>query len=169
VGADNLLAGRDPAVRRDLRAWMAGLFGLVHGFGFAAVLREFGLPDGALGWSLFGFNLGVELGQLLVVLLTVPVLVLLFRKVPSGRALTILLSLLMGHTAWHWMMERWNELRAYEFRLPPLTAGFAAGLLRFLALLLIAGGAAWLFSAAANHFVRRRQAAPADLADSPAP
>ena len=39
---------------------MAGLFGLVHGFGFASVLREFGLPREALGWSLFGFNLGVE-------------------------------------------------------------------------------------------------------------
>ena len=46
---------------------MAGLFGLVHGFGFASVLREFGLPREALGWSLFGFNVGVELGQLAIV------------------------------------------------------------------------------------------------------
>jgi hypothetical protein len=154
----------------DRRWALAFGFGLVHGFGFSfALSQSLQFAGGHLLTALLGFNLGVELGQLLVVLLTVPVLVLLFRKVPSGRALTILLSLLMGHTAWHWMMERWNELRAYEFRLPPLTAGFAAGLLRFLALLLIAGGAAWLFSAAANHFVRRRQAAPADLADSPAP
>ena len=73
VGADNLLAGQglagdvEAGRRRDLRAPMAALFGLVHGFGFAAVLREFGLPQAAIGWSLFGFNLGVELGQLALV------------------------------------------------------------------------------------------------------
>ncbi len=60
VGADNLVRGDG----RDLRAWVALTFGLVHGFGFANVLREFGLPREALGWSLFSFNLGVEIGQL---------------------------------------------------------------------------------------------------------
>jgi hypothetical protein len=50
-----------------VRAWIALTFGLVHGFGFANVLREFGLPSEALGWSLFSFNLGVEIGQLLIV------------------------------------------------------------------------------------------------------
>ena len=68
VGVDNLLVGDAAPGSRDLRPWMAGLFGLVHGFGFASVLREFGLPRAALGWSLFGFNLGVELGQLAFVL-----------------------------------------------------------------------------------------------------
>ncbi|MGE0812540.1 MAG: HupE/UreJ family protein [Vicinamibacterales bacterium] len=67
VGVDNLLVGTAPAAGRDLRPWMAALFGLVHGFGFASVLKEFGLPREAIGWSLFGFNLGVELGQLVVV------------------------------------------------------------------------------------------------------
>jgi hydrogenase/urease accessory protein HupE len=64
VGADNLLVGTSG---RDVRAWIALTFGLVHGFGFANVLREFGLPAEALGWSLFSFNLGVEIGQLLIV------------------------------------------------------------------------------------------------------
>ncbi len=63
VGADNLVRGDG----RDLRAWVALVFGLVHGFGFASVLREFGLPSEALGWSLFSFNLGVEIGQLGIV------------------------------------------------------------------------------------------------------
>ena len=63
VGADNLVRGDG----RDLRAWVALVFGLVHGFGFANVLREFGLPSEALGWSLFSFNLGVEIGQLAIV------------------------------------------------------------------------------------------------------
>jgi hypothetical protein len=65
VGADNLVRGNG----RDLRAWAAAAFGLVHGFGFANVLREFGLPSQALGVSLFSFNLGVEIGQLAIVLL----------------------------------------------------------------------------------------------------
>ena len=63
VGADNLVRGAG----RDLRAWVALIFGLVHGFGFANVLREFGLPAEALGWSLFSFNFGVEIGQLAIV------------------------------------------------------------------------------------------------------
>lgn len=64
VGADNLL-------RRggwDARAWIAFTFGFIHGFGFAYVLREMDLPARSLGWSLFSFNAGVEIGQLLIVL-----------------------------------------------------------------------------------------------------
>ena len=63
VGADNLLAQGG----RDVRAWIAFTFGFIHGFGFANVLREMELPSRALGWSLFSFNFGVEIGQLLVV------------------------------------------------------------------------------------------------------
>jgi hydrogenase/urease accessory protein HupE len=63
VGADNLLAQGG----RDVRAWIAFAFGFIHGFGFANVLREMELPGRALGWSLFSFNFGVEIGQLLVV------------------------------------------------------------------------------------------------------
>jgi hydrogenase/urease accessory protein HupE len=64
VGVDNLLVKSG----RDMRPWIALVFGLVHGLGFASVLREMELPRRALGWSLFSFNLGVEIGQLLVVL-----------------------------------------------------------------------------------------------------
>jgi hydrogenase/urease accessory protein HupE len=70
VGADNLVRGDG----RDLRAWVALAFGLVHGFGFANVLREFGLPREALGWSLFSFNVGVEIGQLGIVLVVATLL-----------------------------------------------------------------------------------------------
>ena len=70
VGADNLVRGNG----RDLRAWVALVFGLVHGFGFANVLREFGLPREALGWSLFSFNVGVEIGQLAIVLIVATLL-----------------------------------------------------------------------------------------------
>jgi hydrogenase/urease accessory protein HupE len=63
VGADNILAKGG----RDVRGWIAFTFGFIHGFGFANVLREMDLPTRALGWSLFSFNIGVEIGQLLVV------------------------------------------------------------------------------------------------------
>ena len=76
VGADNLVRGDG----RDLRAWVALAFGLVHGFGFANVLREFGLPREALGWSLFSFNVGVEIGQLAIVLLVATLLEAVRRR-----------------------------------------------------------------------------------------
>ena len=78
VGADNLVRGRG----RDVRAWVALAFGLVHGFGFANVLREFGLPAEALGWSLFSFNLGVEIGQAIIVVIVATALSLVRRRDP---------------------------------------------------------------------------------------
>lgn len=59
-------------------------FGLMHGFGFASVLKEVGLPKAGLLWSLLSFNLGVELGQLAVVVLGFPVLFLLARHSPAA-------------------------------------------------------------------------------------
>ena len=79
VGADNLVRGAG----RDLRAWVALVFGLVHGFGFASVLREFGLPREALGWSLFAFNVGVELGQLAIVLFVATALAMIRQRSAS--------------------------------------------------------------------------------------
>ena len=76
VGADNLVRGEG----RDLRAWAALVFGLVHGFGFANVLREFGLPREALGWSLFSFNVGVEIGQLFIVAVVASILSAIRRR-----------------------------------------------------------------------------------------
>jgi hydrogenase/urease accessory protein HupE len=77
VGADNLLTGTSG---RDVRAWVALVFGLIHGFGFASVLRDAGLPNRALGMSLFSFNLGVEIGQAAIVLVVATGLSLLRRK-----------------------------------------------------------------------------------------
>lgn len=71
VGIDNLLVRPGS---RDTRVWIALTFGLIHGFGFASVLREMDLPRRALGWSLFSFNLGVEIGQVCIVILVASVL-----------------------------------------------------------------------------------------------
>jgi hypothetical protein len=62
----------------------------VHGFGFASVLATVGLPREALGWSLFGFNAGVELGQAAIVLAVVPLLGLLRARVPAIGRRTLL-------------------------------------------------------------------------------
>jgi hydrogenase/urease accessory protein HupE len=88
VGADNLLTGTKG---RDVRAWVALMFGLVHGFGFASVLRETGLPNRALGVSLFSFNLGVEIGQAMIVVVVAAALSLVRRRDPmlAGRIATV--------------------------------------------------------------------------------
>ena len=68
----------------DHRLAMAFAFGLLHGFGFANALREANLPRAALGWSLFGFNIGVEVGQACIVLVVAPALAVLRKKAPPA-------------------------------------------------------------------------------------
>jgi hydrogenase/urease accessory protein HupE len=103
VGADNLVRGSG----RDLRAWAALVFGLVHGFGFANVLREFGLPDEALGWSLFSFNFGVEIGQLVIVLAVASLLALIRkRSEPLGYRVAYAGSLVVIAAGAYWFVER---------------------------------------------------------------
>lgn len=93
---------------------IALLFGLVHGFGFSFALAE-SLPfaPGHQLVALASFNLGVEIGQLGVLLFLVPVLHLLLRIAASERAVLVLISLLVGHTGWHWMSERLERLSGY--------------------------------------------------------
>ena len=92
---------------RDLRAWVALVFGLVHGFGFANVLREFGLPSEALGWSLFSFNVGVEIGQLAVVLLVTAALTLVQRRSHlAARQVALAGSLVVIAAGSYWFIQR---------------------------------------------------------------
>ena len=112
VGADNILVLRAPPKdpnheASDIRAWLAAAFGLIHGFGFASVLKEFGLPRAALGWSLFSFNLGVEIGQLAIVIVVAGSLALLRRRselwsgrVAVGGSIGVILAGL------YWFVER---------------------------------------------------------------
>src|SRR5947209_1703734 len=84
VAAENLFLS--PVVSRR---WLVSFcFGLVHGFGFSSALRELGLPSHGLLLSLFGFNLGVEAGQALVVALALPALVMLRRTDWEPRMVT---------------------------------------------------------------------------------
>ncbi|HUE96484.1 MAG TPA: HupE/UreJ family protein [Longimicrobiaceae bacterium] len=127
------------------RRWLVAFgFGLVHGFGFSFLLAESLQFAGAhLLTSLLAFNVGVEFGQILVLLLAIPVLELLFRKVVQERMGTIILSALVAHTAWHWMLDRGGDLAQYEFQAPVVNAAFLAITMRWLMLLLIVSGVAW--------------------------
>jgi hydrogenase/urease accessory protein HupE len=103
VGADNLMRGHG----RDLRAWIALVFGLVHGFGFANVLREFGLPREALGWSLFSFNVGVEIGQLAIVLVVATLLMAIWRRSDAiGHRVVHAGSVVVIAAGSYWFVER---------------------------------------------------------------
>ncbi len=94
------------------RRWIiAGLFGLVHGFGFADILKEqLQFAGSNLLVSLFSFNVGIEIGQLAVLCVFVPALALLFRGAMSGRMGIIVVSAIVAHTAWHWMLDRADVL-----------------------------------------------------------
>jgi len=103
VGADNLLIKGG----RDVRAWIAFAFGFIHGFGFASVLREMDLPARALGWSLFSFNIGVEVGQLLVVSVVATALAALrSRSEAAGRQLAFAGSLVVMAAGAFWFIQR---------------------------------------------------------------
>jgi hypothetical protein len=92
---------------RDLRPWIALAFGLIHGFGFANVLRDMDLPPRALGWSLLSFNLGVEVGQLLVVVATAGALAGIRSWNPDvGRRVAVAGSIAVIGAGGFWFLER---------------------------------------------------------------
>jgi len=127
------------------RRWLITFaFGLVHGFGFSFALREsLQFAGSHLLTSLLSFNVGVELGQLLVLALLVPALDLLFRFVVAERMGTIILSALVAHTAWHWMIERGERLMQVPFAWPELTPAFLASAMRWMMAALAAGAVVW--------------------------
>jgi hydrogenase/urease accessory protein HupE len=111
VGADNVLVLRNrdanAGTATDIRAWLAAGFGLIHGFGFAYVLKEFGLPQAALGWSLFAFNLGVEVGQLLIVAVVASALALVRRQSSAAAHWVAMVgSVAVILAGLYWFVER---------------------------------------------------------------
>ena len=117
IAATIMLAAVDN-LRPLLLRWRGAVafgFGLIHGFGFAGVLGELDLPPAQFGWALFQFNLGLELGQLALVLMVVPLLFWLRHQaayVPvvlrAGSAAALLMAAL-------WLVERttaWTGLGA---------------------------------------------------------
>jgi hypothetical protein len=122
---------------------ITGLFGLVHGFGFAEMLKEQLQYAGSyLLVSLLSFNIGIEIGQLAVLCVFVPALALLFRGRMSGRMGIIVLSAIVANVAWQWMIQRGEVL--WQTPWPQLTLPAAMMLARWVAALSLTVGAAKL-------------------------
>ena len=90
-------------------------FGLIHGFGFASVLADLGLPQGALALALLGFNLGVECGQLAIVAAFLPVAYALRRSAFYRRVVLLGGSLAIAAVAAAWFVERVFEIKLLPF------------------------------------------------------
>ena len=88
------------------RAVVAFAFGLIHGFGFASVLLDLGLPQSALLLSLVGFNVGVEVGQLAIVAVFLPLAFAARRTVAYRRVVLVGGSLVITVIALVWLFER---------------------------------------------------------------
>jgi hypothetical protein len=98
------------------RRWqVAFAFGLLHGFGFASVLRDLSLPREELAMSLFGFNVGVEVGQLFLVLLLVPLAYLVRERRLYSRYVFVGGSFVIALFATTWLVERSLDLRFMPF------------------------------------------------------
>ena len=138
MALENIIGGA-PA-----RRWIiAFAFGLVHGFGFSFALRDtLQFAGSHLLTSLLAFNVGVELGQLLVLAILVPALHVLFRFGVAERVGTIVLSALVAHTAWHWMIERGERLR--QARWPAFDTTLAVSALGWAMALLVVGALIWI-------------------------
>ncbi len=138
------------------RRWMIAFgFGLIHGFGFSFALRDtLQFAGSHLLTSLLSFNLGVELGQLAVLLVLVPALGFLFRYVVAERIGIIVLSVLVAHTGWHWMLERADALM--QFPWPAMDAAAFAALLRWVLAAVILAAIVWAMNVALQTWQRRR-------------
>jgi len=104
VGVENIIRGDHPKGRQ----WLTFFFGLVHGFGFAAVLREMGISSMETGimLPLFSFNLGVEIGQITVAAVFLPIIWWLHKKPMIEPRLTPVCSILASLAGAYWLIER---------------------------------------------------------------
>jgi hypothetical protein len=143
---------------RLARRWIvAALFGVVHGFGFSfALANELQFAGSHLLLSLLAFNVGIELGQLLVLALLWPLLALVYQRLALDERLVVaIVSAFVAHAAWHWLTERWQALM--DSGLPD----WQSGVLQLPVLIAIVGIAlgVWL--------LRRRPAASRAAAQAP--
>src|SRR5262249_1533780 len=123
------------------RRWIITFaFGLVHGFGFSFALRQrLQFAGSHLLLSLLSFNVGVEIGQLLVLVGILVGFSVLFRFAVRERIGTVLPSALVAHTGWHWMIERAGPLSQVEWPVPTIT-----GAVRWLTAIVLAAFLVWL-------------------------
>jgi len=90
------------------------------------------------------FNLGVELGQILVLIVVVGALNQLFQHYPHRRPVMLVLSVVFAHSAWHWMVDRFTALQQYRFNWPEWNLALLSHSLSWAILVTLAGGLLWL-------------------------
>jgi hypothetical protein len=136
--------------------WIVALvFGLAHGFGFAIALRETlqfagSHPIAALA----AYNIGLELGTIIILAIAVPAFNLLFALTARERAVVIVSSVLIGHMGWHWMTERFAIAQMSSW--PPLDVNLLLVLVRWLLALTVIGGGVWFIAG----LLRKKPAVP---------
>jgi hypothetical protein len=124
---------------------ITGLFGLVHGFGFADVLKEqLQFAGSYLLISLLSFNIGIEIGQLAVLCVFVPALALILRGRMAGRMGIIVMSAIIANIAWQWMAQRGEVL--WQTPWPQLTLPAVMTFARWVVALALAVAAAKLLA-----------------------
>jgi HupE / UreJ protein len=145
------------------RRWiLAFAFGIAHGFGFSFALREMlQFAGDHTVIARFGFNVGIEVGEIAALLVLVPAFGLMFRLVVGERLGIIIVSALATRTAWQWMFERWNSLAKFPY--PRLDAAFLASAMRGAMATLIIAGAVWLVKGVVNRRLRAEKIPPPDL------
>jgi hypothetical protein len=147
------------------RMMVSGMFGLIHGFGFSYGLQENLQFAGAhLLVALFAFNVGIEMGQLSMLALMLPVLLVVRRYLLPGPVGMTILSALLALTGWQWMLDRGRAFLEAPWPVPTL-AGLAIMSFWIAGILLAAGGLRLVARRVAPATSRERaagRAAPAD-------
>jgi hypothetical protein len=126
--------------------WLVALvFGLFHGLGFAIALQESLQFAGSHPIAaLVSYNIGLELGTLIILAIVVPAANLLFSQVVSERAGIIVASVLVGHAGWHWMTERMAIAQLSSW--PAMDLQLLLTVVRWLLALTVVGGAVWFIA-----------------------
>ena len=98
------------------KRWLVAFaFGLIHGFGFASVLADLNLPNSSLVLSLLGFNIGVEIGQLILVALVIPLAYLTRSSTAYPRFALQTGSVVIAAVSLGWLLERSLNLQLMPF------------------------------------------------------
>ncbi|HKY20178.1 MAG TPA: HupE/UreJ family protein [Vicinamibacterales bacterium] len=126
--------------------WIVALvFGLVHGFGFAIALRDtFQFAGAHPVAALLAYNIGLELGTLIILAIVLPAFNLLFTHVVRERAGILVSSVLIGHAGWHWLTERLALARTSNWPVADVTLLLIV--VRWLLALTVTGGVIWFLA-----------------------
>jgi hypothetical protein len=151
--------------RRELeRRWILAFgFGIAHGFAFSFALEDLlQLAGGHPVAAQLGFDAGIDVAVVAVLLVLVTALGLLFRFVVPERLGVVIISALATHTAWRWMLARWDALAKFPY--PRLDAAFLASAMRGAMAVLIVAGAVWLVKSLVDRWLRTAKLPGAELA-----